>query len=217
MPDDPAAMNVGDDVAPTEVADVVAVAASEPTELAGIAEADTAASEAWSLCPDEPEPRSLRTWAITGAALAASLAAVGGAAWVAVPHLRGAESPPVPPPPVTAPTTTVAAAPAPPPPPPAPPPATVTTVVVQSTVQVPQDAPTLADYDQQYLTALKAEGWNVPNPSATVNDAHITCSYLRQGIPLAEVSRMYATAAGRSVADASHFTAMMTAIYPNCP
>lgn len=207
-----------EDATPTEVSDVVAAAASEPTELAGVADLDTTASEAWSLCNEEPEPRRLRPWFITGAALAVSLAVVGVAVWVAVPHLRGAEPPPVAAPTTTTQTTTqttVAAPPLPPPPPP-----TVTTVIVQApppVTQTPAAPQWVSIYDQQLFNRLTAQGLTIPDYGQMARDAHLVCAHLANGQSPYGVKQEYAAASGGSMVIGEIFVSTVMATYPSCP
>lgn len=109
-------MTVPDD--PTE-------AVADPTELAGVAEADTQSAYAWGEDSGEEwePPRRVTPRLITTVAVAASLVAIAGAGVTAyVMRDRSSASPPV----AAAPTTSSHVAVA------APPPVTVTTVIVQA-------------------------------------------------------------------------------------
>lgn len=223
----------GDSDEDTQVSDAVAELAAEPTQLADAVE--TTDSEAWSLCDEEPEAR-VRPWWITGAAVAASLAVVGAAAWIAVPHLRGGEPAPAPPSPVAAPVTTTTVAKAAPPPPP-PPPVTVTTVVVQSTVQVPAAAPDgpvtipavlpnplppLTATDRLFLSRLQGQGWWVGNAQLMSYRAWETCAMLHNGEPLTAVQMKLLQLQGEmdfgnNGVGARQFIDTAMATYANCP
>lgn len=148
----------GDSDEDTQVSDAVAELAAAPTQLADVV--DTQGSEAWSLCDEEPETR-VRPWWITGAAVAASLAVVGAAAWIAMPYLRGTQPPPTPIEPVAVPVTTTALAPpSAPAPPPTPPP------------------PILNGPDGEFIAEMK--GFGVPisdqDPQWTIDLAHAVCA-----------------------------------------
>jgi hypothetical protein len=120
-------MAAGDDADATEVADA---AASEPTELAGVAQADTAAAYAWAE-DDGPEldlgRQRLTPSLITAIAVTASLVIIAAAGVVVFLHQRDSSPEPAVAAAPTITSTTVAPVAAPPPPPPV----TVTTVVVQ--------------------------------------------------------------------------------------
>lgn len=66
------------DPEPTEVSDLVAAAAASPTEMAGAVETDTESAFAWGLTEPilDDESHRPRSWLVTGAAVAASLAVV---------------------------------------------------------------------------------------------------------------------------------------------
>ena len=134
-----------------------AQAAGDPTELAGIATADTESVYAWALDEDdetESLPRRLTPRRITALAVAASLLAVGVAAVIAVTTLRERQEPAGPaaaPPP---PTTQVEA----------PPSALATTT--------PPPAP-----EDPFLAELRRYGVPVSqsDPQWTINLAHALC------------------------------------------
>lgn len=183
---------------------------SAPTELAGAASADTMSAFAWAEDDGVEEyPESPRRWPVwvTAGAVAVSVGLAFVAAVLAFRYVGGSATV------VSAPLTSAAPVPAAAPAVPPPPPVTVTTVVVQA----PAPAPPVTNPDQVFISTLLARGWVVPNPPATLKDAHLTCQFLRQGIPLAEVNRMYAQGSGRGVVEADVFNRLVMDTYPNCP
>lgn len=127
---------MGDDADPTGVVESVEAAAA-PTELAGVAEADTMSAYAWSEDDGyEDEPTPLRPFLVTSAAVGVSLCLVAVAGVLGYRYATDEAPQPVA---LTAPATTTVIAPTPKaaPPVPPPPPVTVTTVVVESKVAAP--------------------------------------------------------------------------------
>ncbi|WP_131827903.1 DUF732 domain-containing protein [Mycolicibacterium fortuitum] len=179
-----------------------------PTELAGVAGADTMSAFAWAEeSPVEEYPsRRWPVW-VTAGAVAVSLGLVVAAGVLAFRYVGWSATV------VSAPLTSAAPVPAAAPAVPPPPPVTVTTVVVQT----PAPAPPATNPDQVFISTLLARGWVLPNPPGTLNDAHLTCQFLRQGLSLAEVNRMYAQGSGRGVAEADVFNRLVMDTYPNCP
>lgn len=222
------AMGTGDGAEPTEVADAVAVAAAEPTELAGVAEADTQSAYAWSLDdgPDELEPERQWPFWTTVAALGVSLSLVTIAGVLAYRHLGDQDSAPI-----AATSTTVSPPPkaAPQPSPAAPPPVTVTTVVIQappSTVTAQQlpppnanpSAPALTDTDWRFLSRLQGEGWIISDPVLFAYRGHETCAMLRNGEPTTLVQQKLMQLDGvTNGKDAWSVIDAAMATYPNCP
>ncbi|WP_353653702.1 DUF732 domain-containing protein [Mycobacterium sp. DL99] len=104
---------------------------------------------------------------------------------------------------------------------------TVTTVVVQSTVQVPQAAPTpepgilppavVESLDRQFIASLRVKGWAVVDEASAAHDAHVTCAFLQQGMPRGLVNAKYAEASGSGIVQADQFTLTAMQTYPNCP
>lgn len=184
-----------------------------PTELAGVAQADTMSAFAWAeddgtvdYPSDYSVRRGWRTW-VTAGAVAVSVGLALIAAVLAFQYVGGSATV------VSAPLTSAAPGPATAPAVPPPPPVTVTTVVVQT----PAPAPPVTNPDQVFISTLLARGWVLPNPPGTLNDAHLTCQFLRQGLSLAEVNRMYAQGSGRGVVEADVFNRLVMDTYPNCP
>ncbi|MDH6199163.1 hypothetical protein M2272_005831 [Mycobacterium frederiksbergense] len=145
--------------------------AAAPTELAGVAEADTMSAYAWGEDgPDDYQDDPVRRWPawVTAGAVAASLAVVGGAAWVAVPHLRGTQAASVPPIPAATPSPVPPKADPPPPPEPTVPP------VVQ-----------LEGEDGKFITEMR--GYGVPvsdqDPQWTANLGRAVCTTIQDGGP----------------------------------
>ncbi|AWH14443.1 hypothetical protein HWB60_gp043 [Mycobacterium phage TChen] len=192
------------------------------TELAGVAEADTQAAFAWSEAEDYPEPAD-SGWPfwVTAAAVGVSLSLVTVAGVLGYQHLGDTSESVVAAAPSTTSTTTSPPAPVAAPSVPPPPPVTVTTVVVQPPPPpVPSPLPparSLASYDGELLATLRSQGWVLPNPAATVNDAHIICSELRAGKSRGFVNVSYAQAAGRNVMEIVPFIDTVTRVYPDCP
>ncbi|AVO21645.1 hypothetical protein I5I01_gp40 [Mycobacterium phage MooMoo] len=192
------------------------------TELAGVAEADTQAAFAWSEAEDYPEPAD-SGWPfwVTAAAVGVSLSLVTVAVVLGYQHLGDTSESVVAAAPSTTSTTTSPPAPVAAPSVPPPPPVTVTTVVVQPPPPpVPSPLPparSLASYDGELLATLRSQGWVLPNPAATIDDAHAICLMLRQGKSRAETEVIYADAAGRSVVEVSPFIGTIIDTYPNCP
>lgn len=145
------------------------IPAGDPTELAGTATADTESVYAWALDEDgdaEDSPRRFTPRRITTLAVGASLAAILGAAAVAVATLRpGADRA------ATPATPTSAALPA------APAPATTATPQPRSPTRTPAP-PALADADATFLDKLR--GFGVPindsDPMWTVNLGRALCA-----------------------------------------
>ncbi|QDF19931.1 hypothetical protein HWC44_gp044 [Mycobacterium phage ThetaBob] len=194
----------------------------DPTELAGVADADTMSAYAWSLeneVLEEPAGSDRPFW-ITAAAVGVSLACVAVAGVLGVRFVRGEfDAAPAAVVTTTAPTTAVKPVARPPLPTTvvAPPPVTVTTVVVQTPAAPPSSAPQTGTFDRQLLAKLTQQGWVLPNPAATIDDAHAICLMLRQGKSRAETEVIYADAAGRSVVEVSPFIGTIIDTYPNCP
>lgn len=199
--------------------------ASDPTELAGAAEAETQSKYAWSLddgvIEDYPT-RRLTPRRITVAAVVVSLAVVAGAAAVVVMHLRRDDPAPTP---AAAPTSTTPAAVttiivAPPPPPP--PPATVTVQAAPTTVtQDPSPEPYTPDwyaiYDRRLYNSLTARGISITDPALMAQDAHLMCARLIDGQSVAGVTQDYAAASRGNYAVATVFVSTVMATYPKCP
>ncbi|MCV7205329.1 DUF732 domain-containing protein [Mycolicibacterium peregrinum] len=216
-------MGTGDDAEPTEVADAVAVAAAEPTELAGVAEVDTQSAYAWALDDSEDEePRPRRSVAIVAAAVGVSLCLVAVAVVLGFRYGGGEQAAPV-----AAPATTKAVPIAAPSPPPNPPPVTVTTVVVQvppSTVtaqqQIPPNAnqPTLTGADWNFLSTLEGQGWVISDPVLFAQRGHETCAMLRNGEPTSLVQQKLMQLNGvTNGKEAWMVIDAAMASYPNCP
>lgn len=218
-------MHTGDDADSTEVADAVAVAAAEPTEMAGVAEADTQSAYAWSLDEGEDdEPQRQRSFVIVAAAVGISLCLVMVAGVLAYRHLGDENPAPVV---ASAPSTTTSpmAAPL----PPSPPAVTVTTVVVQappSTVtaqqQVPPNLnpsiPTLTPSDWDFLSQLEGQGWIISDPALFAQRGHETCAMLHNGEPTSLVQQKLMQLNGvTNGKDAWMVIDAAMASYPNCP
>lgn len=214
------------DADPTSVAESVESEAAANTELAGVAEADTMSAYAWSEddSPEEVEPAPLRPFLITSAAVGVSLCLVTVAGVLGYRWVTDEAPTPVA---VSAPATTTTVPPAPKaaPPVPPPPPVTVTTVVVQSTVQVPGQAPgpgvlppaVLASLDQRFIANLQAKGWLITDARILASDAHKLCAYLQRGGAIGPATQEYASASGQGLDHAQQFVSTVVGTYPNCP
>lgn len=212
---------MADDAEPTGVIEPAEpIEAFTPTELAGVANADTMSAFAWSEDDGVDEPvRQWPFWATT-AAVATSLALVTVAGVLGFRYATDEAPAPVA---VIAPvTTTVAPTPkAAPPPLPPPPPVTVTTVVVQSTVQVPQAAPaspSMTAADWSYIARMQAYGWIVQDPQLMAQRGREVCAMLHSGQPYSQVQQQLMGLQG--VADGKGAWQIMDASmqsYPNCP
>jgi hypothetical protein len=127
---------------------------SDPTELAGIAEASTEMVEAWSLDEDMPDEPRISPQIITVCGVAASLVAVAAAVWVGydkIPTLGMVK---------VIERTTISQVAAPPPP-----------------VAQPKQ-----DLDADFLTSLRSAGWHIEEPANMVTYAHWYCEALVEGI-----------------------------------
>ncbi|QBJ00870.1 hypothetical protein Henu3_gp41 [Mycobacterium phage Henu3 PeY-2017] len=206
----------------------------DPTELAGVADADTMSAYAWSV--EDPtinseliDAGSDRPFWITTAAVGLSLSLVavvgvlGYRVWVDVP-----ERPTV----VVAatPTTTTeveAASPL-----PLPPPVTVTTVVVQTPAPAPAPVPVpevipsvlptplppLSNTDMVFLSRMRAQGWYVSDPQLMAYRAFETCAMLRNGEPVWQVQgKLLGLEGVPNEVEASKFLNTAMSTYPNCP
>lgn len=210
-----------------------------PTELAGVAEADTMSSYAWSEddASLDVEPQSDRPFWVTTAAVAVSAGLVTAAAVLGFRYVTD-EVPSRPvavgtPATTTAPPTPIAAPPVPPPPPPV----TVTTVVVQSTVQAPQSVPEvvgpialptvmpnplppLSDRDRLFVSRLQGQGWWIAYPQVMAYRAWETCAMLHNGEPLSQVQMKLMQLQDVDVQNgmvARQFIDTAAATYANCP
>jgi len=200
---------------------------SEPTELAGVAEAQTESAYAWALDDgEEDEPERQWPFLVTAIAVGLSMSLATIAGVLAYRHFETERSTAAA---VSTPaiTTTVSplpvAAPAPPPPPP---PVTVTTVVVQEPPRtVIQQAPAgqlpppalVEGYDQQLYNTLQSRGILIPSREMMARDAHLVCARLQQGQSVSQIQQDYAAVSQGNMAIASIFVSSVTAIYPNCP
>lgn len=209
-----------------------AVDPDEPTQSAGVLEAETQSVYAWGLAdePDEPEPHRLTPGRITTAAVAASLTLLAIAGALAWQHLRGEETSAATPATTSmVPATMTSEAPPSRPPLPSPPPVTVTTVIVQAPpVQVPPDEQVppipgglspaaIVPYDRQFIANLQAKHWLITDTSELARDAHVICALLQQGLSRGRANATYAEASGRGMVDADQFTVTAMQTYPGCP
>lgn len=190
------------------------------TELAPSA-SETEAHTAWALDDGvEWEPPFWTAGRITAAAAAAAALLTVGAVVVGFWYLRDHETvEPV----AATPTSTVV---------PLPPPVTVTTVVVQqppTTVTRPAPAPpsnvpveSPHPDDPEFLDRLRANGYNIFNPTLAATRGHQICGLIQRGF-----SRDYAVQqllltigpgpyADDDVASAQKFVGVATDVYPNC-
>ncbi|QBI97277.1 hypothetical protein KD930_gp33 [Mycobacterium phage Kevin1] len=192
--------------------------ASEPTELAGVADADTMAAYAWSLDDEIDElPPSRRAAVITAAAVIVSVSLAVVTVVLALRHLDPAPAP-VPVEVTAAPATTIVSTTSIAPPPPV----TVTTVVVQEPAPPPAARPpipalTVADYDARYLAELQRRGIVVTNPAMATRDAHRICAMLQNGASQADADQIYAQQTGNTLFAAHTVTTLVMLTYPNCP
>ncbi len=219
------------DEALEKLADEGEVDAAAPTEMAGLAEAETGSVFAWGL--DEDGPSEDAPWAtprqITAAAVAISLALVGMAVVIAVHQWgNGWEPRSEPSTPtrtaVIVPSVTAEALPAPAPRPV--PPVTVTVQAAPKTVQTPpstfgQNPTTLspqgvAAYDRVFIANLQSEGWTITDPAAMAKNAHIVCGMFAQGDPVEYVNQQLAQRAEVSDTAALLFTSEAMVVYPGC-
>jgi hypothetical protein len=191
----------------------------EPTELAGVAEAENESVHAWALDDDEDEieTRRLTPRRITEAALAGCLVLIAAAGLVALLVIRGAwqiepaplpvvAAPPSPPAPSTAAPTTKAVRAQPAPPGPWITPTKPVTVTVQAppkTIQAAQPPvtvfpsrpplqgplPDLIPYDRQFIANLQARDWVVWNPALMAQRGQEACVMLRDGEPRGLISQ----------------------------
>lgn len=205
-----------------------------PTELAGVAEADTMSAWAWSEDDSLEDVPSTRPFWLTAAAVGVSLCLVTVAGVIAYRYTTEEVPAPVA---LTAPATTTTVVPvAAPHPVPPPPPVTVTTVVVQSTVQVPQAAPKVGPIvlptvmpnplppvtaaDQLFLSRLQGQGWWVAYPQVMAYRAWETCAMLHNGEPLSQVQMKLMQLQDVDIQNgviARQFIDTASATYPNCP
>lgn len=188
---------------------------SDPTELAGAADAETQSAYAWSADEDYPATGSWedpeRRWTprrITILGVTAALAAVGGAAALGFSLLRSHEQVVK----VFVATET----------------ATATTVVVTTpppTVTVRPPASTIVktvapavDYDQVFLASMRENGWAVFDTPVFLSRAHVTCNVLRQGKSIDDVAAgLIQVEPALTYAMARQFIAVTMATYPGCP
>lgn len=221
---------------------VVGAGAGEPTELAGVAAADTELVYAWALDDDTDDGGCGSGWwarRVTVAALAVSLLLLAGAGVVAVVFLRD-PAPTV----VAAPAPSVAAPPvAEPPgwglpgqPPPTlkPPPATVTRtrtappVTVTATPPEPPELPVrppltgplpdLAGHNDAFLARLVDSGWTIWNPALMAQRGQEACAMMRAGEPRELiVNKMLVVEPLLTRPMAHQFLQIASATYPNCP
>lgn len=213
---------MGDDAETGVVESAESVEAAASTELAGVAEADTMSAFAWS--DDEPddypdEPTPLRPFLITSAAVCLSLSLVGV---TAVLGYRWATDEVPAPAALSAPMTTTAvpapqAAPAVPPPPPV----TVTTVVVQSTIQAPAAVPASDALDNQFVSAMRAQGWQIVDRALMVQTAHRVCAKFRDHTPMASIKQWLINESPgmdprSAMVAADQFAYTVIETYPNC-
>ncbi|MGV0785089.1 DUF732 domain-containing protein [Mycolicibacterium sp. XJ775] len=210
----------------------------ELTELAGVAEADTMSSYAWSEddASLDVEPQSDRPFWVTTAAVAVSAGLVTAAAVLGYRYATDEAPRPAA---LSAPVTTTSAPPTPAAaqPVPPPPPVTVTTVVVQSTVPAPQalpepvgpivlptampnPLPPLSDRDRLFVSRLQGQGWWVAYPQVMAYRAWETCAMLHNGEPLSQVQMKLMQLQDVDVQNgmvARQFIDTAAATYANCP
>jgi hypothetical protein len=210
----------------------------EPTELAGVAQAQTESVHAWALDDgdDEEHARRFTPRRITSAALASCLVLIAAAGAVELLAIRGVwhiESGPAivaVPSPVSSPTpTTVVVAEHHPPGPWFTPtkPVTVTVQAPPQTIEAsaPVEAPPpegitveqLAAYDRQLVANLQARGWTIGNPLSITQNAHKVCALLAQGQSPQSVSQSLVTNGIMNPAAAQSFVTTATLTYPSCP
>lgn len=200
-----------------------------PTELAGVAEADTMSAYAWSEddgLDDVPERGPGWPFKVTAAAVGVSLSLVAVAGVLGYRYATDGESRSVA---VSAPFAATTSAPLPKAAPasvPPPPPVTVTTVVVQSTVPVPEAPPSggelpdsvVAAFDQNFLTNIKGRGWVVWDEKLITHRAHQTCAGLQNRTPLPVIyEQMMASEPQLTRGMAIDFVDAAMATYPDCP
>ena len=203
--------------------------ASEPTELAGVADADTMSVYAWSQAGELDEDGPRREWPfwVTTAAVGLSLAFATIAGVLAYRHLGGQEEPSRP---IALPAlaTTTAVEPTPKAAPP-PPPVTVTTVVVQA--PPPTTAPEEVQYapppgpvwnqglDNTLVGRLQSQGFTVWDPVALTGQAHNICMMLARGTasPQGVINELSAPGSPTTPLEARIFVTTIMQTYPNCP
>ncbi len=202
----------------------------DPTELAGVAEAETESVHAWALDDeDEIETRRLTPRRITDAALAGCLVLIAAAGVVALLVIRGAwqiepapltvvAAPPPPPAPSTAAptTTTVRAQPA--PPGPWITPTKPVTVTVQAPPKTVQAAPSWEpDADMRFLSLVsQIPGVTVNAPGLLTASARQVCIDLQNGVTTpAQTVDITVRNAGLTPAQAVAVTAAAVDVY--CP
>lgn len=173
----------------------------EPTEMAGVAEADTQCAYAWGALdyddPDEFPTQRLTPRRVTSLGIVASLVAIATAGTIAIVSMHGSVHAPavvsapatvtvMMPPPVT---TTVTPAPLPPPPPPAPP----SVAAAPSTTASPRDRYPYAD-EAGFLSAVNAHMPIAYTPEGRSGDGEILAAGYRACAVLDRYSGSQATA-----------------------
>lgn len=198
--------------------------AAAPTELAGLAQADTGSAYAWALADDDGldarRPR-LTPGQITTAAVTASIVAIAAAVGIGYRLLRSDPEAPITASAATPLSSITVTARAPAPPPPV---ATVTTIVIQQPAQtVTQLAPTghiqppsTTDFDQLFLNRLRASGYAITNATPVLHDAHLICAQLAHGGSVSQAIDDYAAASYDNWSLANLFVSTVMSTYPNC-
>jgi hypothetical protein len=203
----------------------------EHTELAP-SETETASVYAWGLAEyDEeyPTTRRLSPSRITGAAVAASLAAVAVAGVLGWQHLQRDGTVEAAPSMVSAaPMTTTEVPTVEAEAPPSPTVVTITTVIKQvppgwlptTAKQAPPPVaqePTMTAYDRQFLQNLQTRwGFKIANATITLNNAAVVCRELQQGKDLPEISQELADSTEMDVTQGHIFASEALLIYPDC-
>jgi hypothetical protein len=196
----------------------------------GAAIDETEAHTAWSLEEYEPEPRWWTPARITAAGVVAAVLAIGVAGGVWAWHREGPERvPDVSTPVALAPSTTTPPPPKPPPsPPPPPPPPPAETVTVTAAAPVPthepiddspivRDGPSAGDYDQIFLTRLRAQNWVIWDPQSVTMNGRRVCALLGQGATVGQVQTDLVMQRVYPPTEAESFVATARGTYPTCP
>jgi hypothetical protein len=198
----------------------------EPTDFAGVTEAETEAAYAWALDDgDELPTQRFTPRRITALGIAGSLVAIAVAAVIVFqvivdmkrdaaighPVLDGeAKSaisgtyiePPPPPAPVTVTQTVQASAPTP----------------VETIAPTEDGLPTAVatPYDQTFVANIHQRWGFTEDDGTMIHDAAIVCPKLRAGHDLPEISQLMAQATGLTVTQAHEFASEAYLVYPSC-